>query len=204
MSPDEVKAFLAGIKGHRFESLFTVALAMGLRQGELLGLRWEDVDIVESTVHVRHAIQRVNGKLTLTERKTERSRRTLHLPRIAAKALRSQRVRQTRSGYRLVQRWNDHGFIFSTSIGTPLDARNVIRYSDRVLTSTGLPHFRFHSLRHSCASLLLAQHVPGRTVMELLGHSEIRLTLDTYSHVMPQLMSEAANAMDEALGAVES
>ncbi len=105
--------------------------------------------------------------------------------------------------------------MFASSIGTPLDARNVLRHFERVLSGAGLQlskadrqagkrderaRLRFHSLRHSCASLLLSQHVSARAVMEVLGHSEIRLTMDTYSHVMPQLMTEAANAMDDALG----
>jgi len=200
MSPDEVSLFLDAAKGQRFEPLLIVAISTGLRQGELLGLRWEDVDLPASVIHVRHAVQRINSKLTLTEPKTERSRRTIRLPQIAAKALQTQRARQNEERLAAGGRWNDLGFVFGTSIGTPLDARNLTRHFARVLTRAGLPRLKFHSLRHSCASLLLTQHVPARAVMELLGHSEIRLTMDTYSHVMPQLMTEAANAMDDALG----
>jgi integrase len=200
MSPDEVSLFLEAAKGQRFEPLLIVAISTGLRQGELLGLRWVDVDLPTSVIHVRHGIQRLNGRLTLTEPKTERSRRTLRLPQIAIRALQMQRARQNEERLGAGGRWNDLGFVFATSIGTPLDARNLTRHFARVLTRAGLPRLRFHSLRHSCASLLLTQHVPARAVMELLGHSEIRLTMDTYSHVMPQLMTEAANAMDDALG----
>ena len=224
MMPDEVKAFLEAIKGQRFEALFTVAISMGLRQGELLGLRWSDLDLGASVLHVRYAMQRVNGKPTLTEPKTERSRRTLHTPQVAVKAFRSQRVQQSKERLLAGANWQDLDFVFATSIGTPVDARNLIRHFERALIRAKLlltkeerkakreeaeragepyhepPRLHFHSLRHSCASLLLIQKVPARTVMELLGHSEIRLTMDTYSHVMPQLMTEAANAMDDALG----
>lgn len=204
MSPDEVTLFLEALRGQRFEALLILAISTGLRQGELLGLRWVDVDLAASVVHVRHGIQRLNGKLTLTEPKTERSRRTIRLPQIATRALQTQRARQSEERLAAGERWSDLGFVFATSIGTPLDARNLTRHFARILKRAGLAGFRFHSLRHSCASLLLTQHVPARAVMELLGHSEIRLTLDTYSHVMPQLMTEAANAMDDALGAVVS
>lgn len=200
MSPEEVTLFLDAARGQRFEQLLIVAISTGLRQGELLGLRWEDVDLPASVIHVRHSVQRLDSKLTLTDLKTDRSRRTLRLPQIAAKALQTQRARQSEERLAAGGRWNDLGFVFATSIGTPLDARNLTRHFARVLTRAGLPRLRFHSLRHSCASLLLSQHVPARAVMELLGHSEIRLTMDTYSHVMPQLMTEAANAMDDALG----
>src|SRR5207302_5525345 len=127
----------------------------------------------------------------------ERSRRTLRIPQIALKAFRAQRAKQSEERLLAGAKWNDLGLVFASFIGTPLDARNVVRRFHRALTKAGLPHLRFHSLRHSCASLLLTQHVPARTVMDVLGHSEIRLTMDTYSHVMPQLMDEAANAMDD-------
>lgn len=200
MSPDEVTLFLDAAKGQRFEPLLLVAISTGMRQGELLGLRWEDVDLPAAVIHVRHSVQRLDGKLTLTDLKTDRSRRTLRLPQIAARALQTQRARQSEERLAAGGRWHDLGFVFATSIGTPLDARNLTRHFARVLTRAGLPRLKFHSLRHSCASLLLSQHVPARAVMELLGHSEIRLTMDTYTHVMPQLMTEAANAMDDALG----
>ena len=97
------------------------------------------------------------------------------------------------------EQWLESGLVFTTSKGTPLSARNVIRKFHALLKKAGLPRHRFHDLRHSCASLLLAQHVPARVVMDVLGHSQISLTLDTYSHVMPAALRDAAERMEEAL-----
>lgn len=92
-----------------------------------------------------------------------------------------------------------HHLIFPSTIGTPADARNIVQRFHAILDRAGLPSMRLHNLRHTCASLLLAQHVPPRVVMEILGHSQIALTLDTYSHVMPVMQREAANLMDQLL-----
>ncbi len=199
LSHEESRTFLQSIKGERLEALFSVALALGMREGEALGLRWQEVDLQARTLRVNVALQRIEGKLLLVEPKTERSRRTLPLPESIVATLRLHRVHQLEDKMIAGDRWKESGLVFTSSIGTPLLARNVVRKFHSLLKKAGLPHHRFHDLRHSCASLLLAQGVPARTVMEILGHSQINLTLNTYAHVMPAMMRDAANVMDSVL-----
>jgi integrase len=166
-----------------------------------LGLWWEDVDLGAGTLHVRHALQRVAGTLTLVEPKTRRSRRTVAMPAPIVTALRADMVRQIEERLFAGSRWQDTGFDFTTMVGTPLDGTAVTKRFQAILKQAGLPHQRFHDLRHCCASLLLAQGVHARVVMEILGHSQIGLTMDTYSHVMPAMQREPAALMDDILTA---
>jgi integrase len=187
----QVRTFLEAIRGHRLEALFTVAVVTGLRQGELLGLRWSDVDLAAGTLTVRQALQRVDGTLQAVETKTARSRRTVPLPVLALDALRAHRTRQDGPVASL--------YVFTTPSGAPLYGTAVYRDFVAVSAAAGLPRIRFHSLRHTAASLLLAQGIHPRVVMELLGHSTIALTMNTYSHVIPALEREAADRMNAIL-----
>lgn len=198
-SPDEARQFLDAIAGHRDEALYTVAIALGLRRGEALGLRWDDIDLDAGTLRVRYALQRLPGGLQLTEPKSDRSRRTIAMPALVAKALRSHRARQLAQRLAAGPRWQDGGFAFASGRGTPLDERAVHKRFKAVLSNAGLRDQRFHDLRHACASLLLAQGVHARGVMEVLGHSQISLTMNTYAHVMPTMLRDAADKMDAIL-----
>ncbi len=200
LTPAEARALLGAVRGDRLEALFTVALALGLRQGEALGLRWEDVDLEAGTLRVAGALQRVDGALRFVEPKSARSRRALNLPAVAVAALRAHRARQAAERLQAGPLWQEHGPVFTTTVGTPLDAGNVRRAFKRHLRAAGLPPtVRFHDLHHTTASLLLAQRVHPRLVMEVLGHSQIGLTMDTYSHVLPALRQEVAAQMDALL-----
>jgi len=199
LDPAQSRAFLDAVRGDRLEALYTVALAIGLRQGEALGLRWEDVELDAGLLHVRHALQRIDGKLQLVEPKSARSRRTIVLPDVVRDALHAHRVRQTEQRLAVGAEWEEAGFVFTTELGRPLNDSNVTHMFQRHLKRAGLPRQRFHDLRHACASLLLAQGVSPRVVMEVLGHSQITLTLDTYSHVMPGLQADAAARMHALL-----
>ncbi|MDP9354013.1 MAG: site-specific integrase [Chloroflexota bacterium] len=202
LTPVQAQTFLTAARGDRLEALYSVALALGLRQGEALGLRWSDVDLDAGTLVVRVALQRVGGKPQLVEPKTSRSRRTIPMPPTIVAALRAHKVRQLEERLLAGRRWDDSwGLVFASTIGTPLDARNVIRQFHRMLQVARLAPMRFHDLRHTCASLLLAQGVGPRTIMEVLGHSQISLTMDTYSHVMPEMRREAADLMERLLTA---
>jgi integrase len=198
-TPDQARLFLASVRGDRVEALYSVALALGLRQGEALGLLWEDVDLEAGTLAVRHALQRVDGRLQLVEPKTFRSRRNLFMPRVVVEALNAHRKRQLLDRLVAGSRWTEAGLVFTSSIGTPLDGRNVTQRFQAQVERAGLPRQRFHDLRHGCASLLLAQGVSPRVVMETLGHSQIGLTLGTYSHVIPALQRDAADQMERVL-----
>ncbi|HEY6379198.1 MAG TPA: tyrosine-type recombinase/integrase [Candidatus Dormibacteraeota bacterium] len=215
LQPEEARQFLDSLQGDRLEALYRVALAVGLRRGEALGLRWEDVDLDARRLRVRYALQRVKGQLVLIDPKTKKSGREVVLPEAVVAALREHRRRQLEEQLLAGGRWVDSvpiysvsdgrvsgttsGLVFRTTIGTPLDGSMVTAAFHAALGRAGVRQVRFHDLRHSCASLLLAQGVPARVVMEVLGHSSITLTLNTYSHVMPTLMDDAAAAMDRAL-----
>jgi integrase len=201
LSPEQARVFLAVIAGDRFEALYLLALGCGLRQGEILGLAWSDLDLEAGTVRVRAALQRVEGSFALVEPKSSTSRRIVALPAIVRTGLLAHRARQTHEGpgREVADEFAD--LVFTTTVGTPIDGISVTRRFQRILRRAGLPHQRFHDLRHACASLLLSQGVPARVVMETLGHSQISLTLNTYSHVIPALGREAAERMDAVLRA---
>lgn len=203
-TPAQARQFLDEVKGHRLEALFSVALSLGLRQGEVLGLRWRDVNLEKRTLAVRYQLQRINSKLQLVEPKTARSARTLMLPAVAVSALAAHRLRQDAERLVAGSRWVETGMVFTTSIGTMLDARGLLKAFYKIMATSDLPRIRFHDLRHSAATLLLAQGVHPRVVMDLLGHSSIAVTLDTYSHVIPDMQRESASQMDAALNPVAS
>lgn len=202
LDPDQARRFPDAVRGDRLEALYAVALALGLRQGEALGLRWQDVDLDAGALHVRVALQRrVKEAPRLVEPKTRRSPRTLPLPKEVAAHLRAHRARQLEDRLRAGQVWQGDawGLVFATAIGEPLDDR-ILRYRFKILLERAdLPRIRFHDLRHSCASLLVAQDVHPRLVMEILGHSEIGTTMNIYSHVIPDAMREAVGALDRLL-----
>lgn len=199
LDPDEVRHLLRAVRDDRLEALYVVAVTLGLRQGEILGLSWADVDLGAGWLQVRHALQRFDHAYHLVEPKSARSRRTLLLPLAARSALERHRRRQEEEQSQAAELWQDHGLVFTTVIGAPLDSTGVTAALQRHLARAGLRRQRFHDLRHACASLLLSRGVSPRVVMEMLGHSQISLTLDTYSHVLPSLLSDAAAQMDDLL-----
>jgi integrase len=199
LEPDEARRFLDSVQGKRLEALYSVALALGLRQGEALGLRWQDVDLAAGVLRVRHQLQRIDRKLKLVEPKTERSQRTLVIPTSIVERLGEHAKRQLAEKLWAGSKWVENDLVFANRFGAPLQARRVIADFHKVLSEAGLPRIRFHDLRHSCATLLLVQGVSPRVVMEILGHSEIAMTMDTYSHVVPELQREAAAKMESVL-----
>ena len=204
LTQEQAQIFLSVIQGHRHETLFVVALATGMRQGEILGLQWHDVDLDAKRLFVRHALQRVEGKPILIEPKTARSRRFIALAPSVTRQIQAQRDRYNQIAAEHGDDWNPMMFVFPSTHGTPLDGHNVTRSFQAALDGAGLPHMRFHDLRHTCASFLLAQGASMRVIMEQLGHSQISLTMNTYSHVMPEAMHDAAALMENIFSEVES
>ena len=200
LTVDEAKRLLAAAAGNRLEGVFVVALTLGLRRGEILGLRWPDVDLDNRVLHVRQAVQRAGGSLRIVEPKTHRSRRVLPIPAITVPAFERQRARQAAERLAAGPGWQDHGLVFASTLGTPMEPRNVNRRFEILRADAELDWLRMHDLRHACATVLVAHGVDHRTVMEVLGHSTIRLTLDTYTHVLDERMRAAAEAMDRAFG----
>lgn len=198
---EEVSTFLRAAGDDRLYALFALGVAVGMRRGELLGLRWIDVDFDRSIVHVRQAIQRVCGEgLIVGPPKSPRSRRDVPVPAYAMRALKEHRSRQAEEKLALGEYWVDSGLVFTSTVGTAIEPRNLTRVLDELVRAAGVRRVRFHDLRHTCASMLLAQGVPARVVMDVLGHSQFSITMDLYSHVMPSALREAADAIDRALG----
>jgi integrase len=197
-----LRRLLAVAAEYRVGGLVTLAATTGLRQGELLGLSWEDVDWQAGTLTVRRALARAwDGGVELAPPKTQRSRRTVHLAALAIEALRREQREQYAAREAVGTTWQDRdGLIFTDAIGRPLYRTAVHRAFHALLTAAGLPSIPFHGLRHSTATALLGAGVPLRVVSDVLGHSGITITADYYAHVERDLRREAADAMDRALG----
>ena len=199
LDDDEIRAFLAAGRTDRLYAAYLLMIGLGLRRGEVLGLRWTDVDLDARVVRVRRTLQRVNGEILFSEPKTPRSRRTVPLPRTCVAALRWHRLRQQAECASAGRSWDPGGLVFATRAGRPVEPRNFNRSVYAVCDRAGIRRIRVHDLRHTCASLLLARGVDARTIMDTLGHSAISLTLNIYAHVMPAAHRAAAEAMDAAL-----
>ena len=199
LTPAQSLALLEAARGDRLEAAVVLALSTGLRRGEILGLRWEDVDFPAATLSVRGAVYRVGGRLQRIETKTANSARTLRLPQVTARALRAHLDRQRIEARVLGSKWPDTGLVFVSTTGTMMEPARLKDTLDRCIRKAGLPPMRFHDLRHSCATLLIAQGVPIKLISEILGHTNVRMTLDVYSHVLDEAREEAANRMDVLL-----
>jgi integrase len=200
LTPEQAKLLIEKSADDRHRALWITALGTGLRLGELLGLRWEDVDLEAGRLRVRYSLANVDGELVLQEPKTDRSRRTLVLPDVVITALRAHRTRQKADRLVSGSRWTDSGHVFTTLHGTPYHAATITRAFKAALTRAGLPACRFHDLRHAAATFLLAQGMTLEDVKNLLGHSSITLTSNTYGHVLEQRQRQVAAAMDAVLG----
>ncbi len=200
LTPDQARLLLAVAEGDRLGALYMMALTTGMREGELLALRWRDVNLEVALAAVRSTLYRGDGKLRLGEPKTARSRRSVHLTSEAVAALRRHRERQSAERLRLGPAWEDNDLVFANEVGRLVEPQNMLRRSFvPLLERAGLPRIRFHDLRHSTATLLLGAGVHPKIVSEMLGHATVAITLDTYSHVTPAMHRGAAAAMSSLL-----
>ncbi len=200
LSAEEARRLLDAARGDRFEALYVLAVTTGMRQGELLALKWQDVDLENARLSVRRTVTANGGRLLLGEPKTKKSRRAIPLTGAAVRALRGHLSRQVEEIGRSGDAYGDEGLVFGSEAGTVYNPTNLRRRSFApLLRRAGLPRVRFHDLRHTCATLLLKQGVHPKLVQELLGHANIAITLDTYSHVLPGMGDRAATAMEDAL-----
>jgi integrase len=191
-----VRTLLDTVSGDRLEALYVVAVTAGLRRGELQGLRWDDLDLEAGTLQVRRSLSEPKGGYIFEAPKSGKGR-NIRLTQRATAALIRHRKRQLEERMERGQLWQDHGLVFPSTIGTPLLGGNLNRSFKATLRRAGLPEIRFHDLRHTCATLLLRQGVNPKYVQELLGHADISLTLNVYSHVLPD-MGDAAHGIDSA------
>lgn len=197
----EARIFLLAARTHRLHALFVVALGLGLRRGELLGLRWSDVDHATGQLRVSQTLQRVRDRgVVYGPPKSRRSRRVLTMPALVAAALREHRERQAVERVAAGDDWTDTGLVFTTASGRHVEPRNLNTAFARLVARTKVRAIRFHDLRHTCATLLLSRGVSPRIVMDILGHSQISVTMNIYGHVIPAMQQEAAGQIDAALG----
>ena len=201
LTPEEARRFLRAAKHDRLEAIYVLAVTCGLRQGELLGLRWEDVDLKAGRLTVRRQVQRSRDGSGMIGGPTKNKKaRTIRLGEVAIEALKAHRDAQAEEVASAKGLWKDPGLVFASTIGTPLEPSNLVGRSFKPLLGwAGLPIVRFHDLRHACATLLLSEGVPVKVVQEVLGHSSVSVTMDVYSHVLPDMQEKAAAAMDELL-----
>src|SRR5215207_1725443 len=200
LSAEETRKLLEAARGDRFEALYVLAVTTGMRQGELLALKWQDVDLENATVSVRRTLTKNGTRLLFGVPKTKKSRRTIRLTEAAVRVLREHLDRQLARIERLGDLYKDQGLVFASEVGTPMNPTNLRRRSlASLLKRAKLPRIRFHDLRHTCATLLLSRNVHPKYVQELLGHANIAITLDTYSHVIPSMGDQTARAMEDAL-----
>jgi len=200
LTAEQVKMLFKAVRDDRLESLYILAVHTGLRQGELLGLKWGDVDLEAGTLQVRRTLTTAKGGPVLSAPKTKGSRRTVKLSQTALEILKSHLERQLMEIDQAGDLWHEKGLIFATESGEFLNRHYITTHRFKpLLKRAGLPQIRFHDLRHTCATLLLLKNVNPKIVSEMLGHSSIAITLDTYSHVLPNMQNEAATAMEDAL-----
>ncbi|MFF6877045.1 tyrosine-type recombinase/integrase [Streptomyces sp. NPDC012474] len=195
---DETLDFLAASRKDPLYAAFVLAIAMGLRRGEIVGLRWSDLDLDNRVLYVRHQVQRRRGVLYDDDPKSRR-RRAVPLPALCIAPLRWHRLRQADARAKAGEKWPESDYVFATRTGRPVEPRNLYRSFTRVAESADLRVIRLHDARHGTATLLTAAGVAPRVVMEILGHSQISITMDVYTHVVQDTQREAMSHMDRLL-----
>lgn len=200
LSESEVRHLLNVTRGMRDHGLWVFLVTTGVRLGEALALRWSDIDVKEGRATIRRAVQRQRGAgLVFVEPKSARSRRTVPVPRETIEVLEDQRRMNDRDRGKAGDLWQENDLVFPTPVGRPRDTAYRAISFHVALERAGLPRMRLHDLRHTAATHLLTKHVHPKVVQDLLGHSTIAITLDTYSHLMPALAREASTLMSGLL-----
>jgi integrase len=194
---EQARLLLEAAKATRLSALFVLALFLGLRRGELLGLKWEDIDFIENTVEIRRTLQRVDGALQAVTPKTKKSRRTVPLIAVCAGALSSHKRRQAMERLLAGERWVETGYVFTTEIGTPIEPDNLRRVWYPLREVAGLGEMRLHDLRHSCVTLLLRLKVPPHIVQAIVGHADLHVTMTIYAHASLEDQRKALDQLAE-------
>ena len=201
LTKEQAKQLLQVAKGGLLEGLITLAVATGMRRGELLGLRWHDINFDEGSLQVRHTMDRA-GRYGIIEGdpKTEKSKRRIFLPQFVLEALKIQRIRQLEAKEKAGSAWQERDIVFSNELGGFTEPTHLNRRFKKLLADAELPDMRFHDLRHSAATILLGMGVNPKLVQELLGHSQIAVTMDRYSHVLPSMQKGMMGGLDDFFG----
>lgn len=199
LTVDQARKLLVASRADRLHALYVLALYLGLRRGELLGLRWEDIDLEAGVLEVRRTLQRVAGELRAVLPKTRTSRRTVPLIGLCVEALKAHCERQDQEAKNAGTDWQDTGYVFTTTTGTPIEPDNLRRSWYPLRKAIGLDTMRFHDLRHSCVTLLLDLGAPPHIVRDIVGHADIGVTMTIYAHASLEEKRAALRRLDERL-----
>ncbi|RYP88678.1 site-specific integrase [Nocardioides guangzhouensis] len=197
LSVEDVRTLLTKHDGHEIQPMLAVFALLGMRRSEVLGLKWEDVDLAAGSLKVRRGLQRVNGQLVDMQTKTERSRRTVPLPAYVLELLRLQADQQAKWRVEAEGAFTETDYVFTTHVGTPIDPRNCTRVVQNACKRAGVRVVRLHDFRHGCVSVLLDLGVPPRTAMEIVGHTTIEMTMNVYGHVSIDSMRSAMDQLGD-------
>ena len=195
---NEVNIFLRTAKDDRYFILFHLAITTGMRQGELLGLRWKDVDLEKGILKIAQTLSH-DGKEFLEGAKTKSSIRTIPIPDTTKKMLNKHKISISKEKMELGSDYSDFDLVICTKLGTPLNPANVRRTFSRLIKLSGVKSIRFHDLRHTHATFLLSEGVNVKVISERLGHSNTKITLDTYSHILPTMQQDAINKLNDLI-----
>ncbi len=200
-SMDQAQAILAAVKHERLKPVYLLAMATGARVSELLGLAWDDVTLNDEVVTIRAKLEYLNGVFSRSEPKTSASRRTVAIPSPVVDGLRAWKIRQLEERLSAGPAWvgNPWNLVFTQPTGAPISRYTVSRGFTRILRREGLPHIRFHDLRHATATYMLGEGVELKVVQQVLGHAKIGVTANTYAHVVPALQRDAARRLGNVL-----
>jgi integrase len=200
LTKEQALHLLESLREHRLEVLVSLALATGMRKGELLSLRWDNVSLEEGTIQVQHTVDRLPGYgLYESDPKTDASRSSIVLPDYIVGLLKQHRIRQAEIRHQAGDKWKNLNLIFTNKEGGFLIPTRINEPFNKAVAAAGLPPMRFHDLRHSAATILLAMEIHPKVVQELLGHSKISTTMDLYSHALPTMQRSAMKEMDDFL-----
>jgi integrase len=199
---EQARNLFAQIKNHRMEVLFTLAIVTGMREGELLALHWQDIDLTGCNLQVKRTVCYIKGYGHVeSEPKTVKGRRKIMLPLFVVEALLLHKAQQENQRRISADAWVERDLVFATVEGNYIALTTLRRAFNSVLKKAGLPHMRFHDLRHSAATILLSWGIHPKVVQEILGHSQISMTLDVYSHVLPAMQDDVRKRWDDDFGA---
>lgn len=201
LSKEQIHTLLEGTKNKYFHEAVFFAISTGMRRGEIFGLRWSDIDFINQTISIRQTLQRLKGQGLVFKKsaKTDGSRRSLAISGEVIKLLKILKAKQEESRLKLGLYYQDHDLVFSNEDGSPINIDYLSREFGRLVKKLDIPYVRFHDLRHTHATLLLQQGEHPKIISERLGHSTISITMDIYSHVMPNMQKEATDKLDKFL-----
>jgi integrase len=210
LSEQEQRKFMDACKGHRLEALYTLALATGMRRGEILALTWDNVDFTKRSIYVKSSVSRIKDPDTqetairFAEPKTKAGRRTVPILDNLVPVLDAHKQRQDAEKLAAGSAYNERNLVFCSNVGTVIEPRRVRAMMDKIADEAGIERLTFHALRHTFATRMLEAEVPAKVVQDILGHSDVTLTLNTYSHVMGTTAHEQMSKIDGLFGGAES